>query len=127
MATLPVLLCEVPGIMNDDFMHFACFKATINPLKFLTTHRSTFFFYFLKPYFNIILPTSHLSSKLPLSSELSNQNHAHSSVLHPSWHIPQLSQPPHSPNNICSVKVMKLDIMEFFSASGLCPDIFLST
>jgi len=82
MVTPLVLLCEVPVIMNDDFMRSACFKTTIDPLKFLPAHRSTFFAYFLKPHFNIIFPTSSLSSKMSLFLELSNQNHVHGSFLH---------------------------------------------
>jgi len=80
---LSVLLCAMPGMMNDDFTRPACFKVTTVPLKFLPAYPSTLFVYFLKPHFNIILPSSPLSSKMFLSLELSNQNHVHSLLLHP--------------------------------------------
>jgi hypothetical protein len=39
VAQLPVLICVLPVMMNNDLMRYACFKATIDPLTFIAAHR----------------------------------------------------------------------------------------
>jgi hypothetical protein len=39
VAPPPVLICVLPVMINDDFMRYACFKATIDTLKSLAAHR----------------------------------------------------------------------------------------
>ena len=72
VVTLPLLICEVPVLMNDGFIRSSCFQATIEPLKLLPAHRSTFLVFFLN-HFNITLQTTPLPSKLSLCLKLSNQ------------------------------------------------------